>query len=71
MKTEKKTSEVIEMQSAYYITKYWEDKKSDSNVYVQFVDFDKIEVFIDEEYEGDIEDAIAFVKNVAYNARIM
>jgi len=71
MKTEKITSEVIEIQSAYNIVKYWESNKSDSNVYIQFMDFDKIEVFIDEEFEGDIEDAIDYIKNVVYNARII
>ena len=54
----------------YWEQCYWEGWEDDSDIYLQFIDFDKIEVSIGEDYDGSIEDAIERVENVIYNAHL-
>ena len=61
---------IIKVNNANNIIDYWERNKDDSDIYLQFIDFDKIEVSIGGDYGGSIEDAIERVKNVIYNAHL-
>ena len=63
-------SNIIKVNNANNIINYWERWEDDSDIYLQFIDFDKIEVSIGEDYDGSIEDAIERVKNVIYNAHL-
>lgn len=59
---------IIEVNNANNVIDYWERNEEDSNIYLQFIDFDKIEVSIDDNYDGGIDDAIEKVENIIYNA---
>ena len=61
---------IIKVNNANNIIDYWERNEDDSDIYLQFIDFDKIEVSIGGDYGGSIEDAIERVKNVIYNAHL-
>ena len=63
-------SNIIKVNNANNIIDYWERNEEDSDIYLQFIDFDKIEVSIGEEYDGSIEDAIERVENVIYSAKL-
>ena len=63
-------SNIIKVNNANNIINYWERWEEDSDIYLQFIDFDKIEVSIGEDYDGSIEDAIERVENVIYNAHL-
>ena len=63
-------SNIIKVNNANNIINYWERWEDDSDIYLQFIDFDKIEVSIGEDYDGSIEDAIERVENVIYNAHL-
>jgi Fe-S cluster biosynthesis and repair protein YggX len=66
-----KTEKVITVPNAENILLYWGrhgDIYADGNIALSFVDFDKIEVSISENYDGDIESAIETVESVITNA---
>ena len=63
-------SNIIKVNNANNIIDYWERNEEDSDIYLQFIDFDKIEVSIGEDYDGSIEDAIERVENVIYSAKL-
>lgn len=68
--TENVNAKVIKVTNANSIIDYWERNENDSNIYLQFIDFDEIEVTINDEYDGNIDDAIERVENVIYSARL-
>jgi hypothetical protein len=62
---------IINVDNANNVVDYWERNQDDSNILVEFIDFDKVEVSIDEDnYDGTIEDAIESVKDTIFNARL-
>ena len=68
--TKNETSSIITVNNAANIVDYWERNRDDSGVFLQFIDFDKVEVFLEDGSEGTIEDAIHDVKAVIYNANL-
>ena len=64
------TTDIIDVNNANNIINYWERNETDSGIYLQFIDFDKIEVSISDDYDGTIEDAVERVESVIYNAKL-
>lgn len=63
------TKEIITTSAANAVN-YWERNKSDSGIFVEFKDFDKIEVSISEGFDGGIDEAVESVKTTLFNAHI-
>lgn len=49
---------------------YWENRRQDSLIHLSFIDFDKIEVYIEDGYNGTIKDAVEYVENVIFNSHL-
>jgi hypothetical protein len=64
------TTDIIDVNNANNIINYWERNETDSEIYLQFIYFDKIEVSIGDDYDGTIEDAVERVGSVIYNAKL-
>jgi len=66
----KLNTDIIEVNNANNIVDYWERNENDSEIYLEFIDFDKIEVSISDDYDGTIEDAVERVESVIHNASL-
>ena len=60
----------IEVRKAFAVCEYWERNQDESNIHVQFIHFDKVEVNILDGYEGTIDDAVETVQSVIFNAHL-
>jgi len=60
----------IKVPNAEKVCDYFERNRADGEIFLQFIDFDKIEISISDDYDGDIEDAEDTVMNVIFSARL-
>ena len=60
----------MKVSNATKLVEYWERNEYDSNIHLQFTDFDEIEVYLDPDYDGTLLDAIEKINHVIYSARL-
>ena len=67
---ERKNLMIIEVNNANNLVSFWERNKDDSGITLQFIDSNKVEIYLLDEYEDTIEDAEELVKYVEFAARL-
>lgn len=61
---------IIKVNNANNIIDYWERNMYDSNIYLELIDFDEVEISLDDMYDGDINDAIETIESIQFSARL-
>jgi hypothetical protein len=60
----------LKVKNATAVCNYFDRNMEDSGIFVQFIDFDKIEISLSEDYDGTISDAENTILDLIFRAKL-